>query len=263
MKKSNVRFVNIILSLIIILNVTSINTVSEVDDEYISNPGNVPQFDIQSSSIEQGETGELSFKIENRYSFTMENVSLTLNIFKYATENTSEVINNIENAPKIVNGAGGTTNNVLDNQTILFQWTILKDNTSKSITIRISASKNTPVGTYFIRMNLTFEYQSKIYIMKSRGYFTQDEWDYADLTAKPTDPDDINLTALVVHGIIPDTSIRVVEDEEHSAEDEEESSETGIINICLNIWVSLIIILIIFITLIILVYRILRKSKEV
>ena len=47
--------------------------------------------------------------------------------------------------------------------------------------------------------------------MKSRGYYTQAEWDIADLTAAPTDPGEINLTALDVDGIIPDTSFRVKE----------------------------------------------------
>ena len=245
----------ILIFLLLILILTSTIAISQVDDEYISSPSNIPQFDFtQTPPIKKGDSGEFNFKIENRYSFPMENITLSINIYKFVTKTTSEDIDDIPNAPTITSGSGSDTNSILDDQTIKFQWTVLNNNTITPVKLKISTTTKTPDGTYFIRMTLTFEYRSEIYIMKSRGHFTQDEWDNADLSAKPTDPGEINLTVLGVHGIIPDTSFQV---------DEYEVSSfwTFLFNLLLSIGVFLFFIVVMIVIIIFVVYKLLKKPK--
>jgi hypothetical protein len=45
--------------------------------------------------------------------------------------------------------------------------------------------------------------------MKSKGYFTDQEWDEATASATETDPGRVNIESLGVDGIIPDSSFRV------------------------------------------------------
>jgi hypothetical protein len=239
---------------LLILILTLTNAVPQVNNEYISSPSNIPQFDFkQTSSIRKGESGEISFTLENRYAFDLENVTLSININKLVTKTTSEDIDDVPNAPTVTSGSGGDMNPILDDQTIKFQWTILKNNTLSPVKFTISTSTKTPDGTYFIRMNLAFEYRSQIYIMKSRGHFTQDEWNNADLSAKPTDPGEINLTVLGVHGIIPDTSFRV---------DQYEVSSfwTFLFNLLLSIGVFLFFIVVMMVIIIFVVYKFLKKT---
>jgi hypothetical protein len=204
-----------VLSVFILISISMLfpsTTVGQYDEDFISKPGNIPVFQFsKTSSIEPGDSGELKFSIENRYPFNMENVTLNLNIYKYVTLEKSKDVKNIDNSPKIVHGSGGTRYSILDSQTIMFQWSSIHNNTQENVKIKISTSKETLEGTYFIRMSLSFEYRSEIYNMKSRGYYSQEEWDYAKNTATPTDPGEFNLTALDVNGIIVDTSFRVKE----------------------------------------------------
>jgi hypothetical protein len=209
-KKKLATSLSIFLLLLSILTLYPPLTTGQPNDEYISSPSNIPLFEFfTTSTIVPSESEELSFNLINRYSFNMENVTLKLNIFRYVTLDKSKDIGKVDSPPTIVHGSGGTRYTILDSQSILFQWTNFQNNSVEQLKIKISTSKSTSQGTYFIRMNLTFEYQSEIYIMKSRGYYSQAEWDLADLTAAPTDPGEINLTALDVDGIIPDTSFRV------------------------------------------------------
>lgn len=201
-----------ILILLISTIIMPLKVGSQVDDDYISHPGNVPLIGVKSpDTIIPGDDGELNYKLMNRYLFSMTNVTLTLNIFKCVTLEDSKSVEGRDDAPTIVYATGGTRYTILNGQTILFQWSTLANNTQSPLSLKISTSKSTRQGTYVVRMNLTFEYQSNVYIMKSRGHYSQEEWDYADLSAKPTDPGDLNLTALGIQGVITDTSFRVKE----------------------------------------------------
>ncbi len=209
-RKKVMSGLSIILILLLFAIASPLKVHSQVDDEYISSPGNIPQFEFTSpATIIPGDAGRLNFKIENRYSIIMTNVTLTVNIFKCVTIEDTKEVEGLKDAPKIVHASGGTRYAILDGQTIQFQWSKLNNNTQEPIRIKISTLKDTHQGTYFVRMNLTFEYESRVYILNSRGHYSQAEWDYAHLTSNPTDPGDINLTALGVDGIIPDTSFRV------------------------------------------------------
>jgi len=55
--------------------------------------GNVTLSNFHTSTINPGESGELRFTIENNYDAEMKNVFLTVEIYKYATEETLKNMN--------------------------------------------------------------------------------------------------------------------------------------------------------------------------
>lgn len=176
---------------------------SGADENYIGSPGNIPEFNFNKTpGIKQGHTGQISFTISNRYDKPIIDVNYTYEIFKLVTSTSSILIDDVDIPPIIVES---------NNQTIEFYYNSLDTNSKLFVSLNISTNKNTNVGTYFVRSQLEFNYNGSRYILSSRGHFTDEEWNNADLTAKPTDPDGINLTTLGVDGIIPDTSFKVEE----------------------------------------------------
>ena len=61
------------------------------------------------------------------------------------------------------------------------------------------------------RLQLNFDYNNSAYIMKSRGYFTDEEWENATSQADEDDPGKVDIEVLGVDGIIPDSSFKVWE----------------------------------------------------
>ena len=75
---------------------------------------------------------------------------------------------------------------------------------------RILTTPEVTEGIYFIRMMLEFNYNGTPYIMKSKGHFSQNDWDYATIHYDEVkDVGKINISHLGVDGIIPDTSISI------------------------------------------------------
>jgi hypothetical protein len=103
-------------------------------------------------------------------------------------------------------------------------------------------------------MDLVFEHESKKYYMKSRGHFTQTEWDLAKNTATPNDPGEFNLTILGIQGIIPDSSFRVENYSENTYVNE-------IIDFLLDPLVTFLLIFVMLTVIILLIYRLLKKPK--
>ena len=164
-------------------------------DDYISNPSNIPKFSyIKNPEIKQGGQGEISFTIKNRYNMSIEEITLTINIYILVTKSSSINITDIEQPPKI------NENNALE---ITYNWNKLLISSNKFISFNISAEKDTPIGSYFLRSMLEFKYNGTKYLMKSRGYITDEEWDKYSKTN--------NISSIEIDGIIPDTGFKVIE----------------------------------------------------
>jgi hypothetical protein len=175
---------------------------SEAADEYISHPSNIPLFDnITTPEIEPGERGTFRLTIENRYKETMENVSLTVGIYAWATSYDYKEIDDVDHPPKI-NGEG--IENILD-------LGMIENNTLAYVNFSIKSSSDTTQGTYFVRFQLNFDYNNSAYIMKSRGFFTDEEWENATSQGEEDDPGKVDIEVLGVDGIIPDSSFKVWE----------------------------------------------------
>jgi hypothetical protein len=155
--------------------------------------GNVNFDNFHTPTINPGESGGLCFTVENNYNKTMENVYLTVEIYKYRTEETSKNMNEISSPPVFTNGA---TRIILHNESItpgeFFQ-----------ISLKISTSKETPQGTYLVKTKIEFNLNNIPYMMESIGYFSDEEWMNYQL----------NATCLPsgCAGIIPETSFTVRE----------------------------------------------------
>ncbi|MCG2825436.1 MAG: right-handed parallel beta-helix repeat-containing protein [Thermoplasmatales archaeon] len=127
--------------------------------------GNVDFSNFHTPTIKPGESGELSFTVENNYDAVMENVYMIVEIYKYATEETSKDVNEISNPPVFINDE---TNIITYNETIMAGSSI-------QISLIISTSEQTPQGTYLVRMKTEFDLNSVSYMMMSIGYFSDEE----------------------------------------------------------------------------------------
>ena len=170
--------------------------------ENLSAPNRIPDLaDFRTPQIVPGASGVYQFAVRNRYNGTIENASLSVEIYRWATLEDSRDIDRISDAPFITNGSQqGYTAPVFS----------LGSNQTAMIRLTISTSKQTPEGTYFVRQMLGFSYNGSALLMKSRGYFTGKDWDNATTNVNDTRAEGgINLTMLGVDGILPDSSFSV------------------------------------------------------
>ena len=187
----------------------------------IANPGEIPNFDnFYAPTIIPGSTGELSFDITNRYNFTtentMSNVTLTINIYLFKTLEDKKDADKIKNGPKITAG-NDALSDIPDISTAVYFWSEIMSNETVPVEVSIKSSSDTPQGTYFVRMHLNFSFNGTYFNMRSRGHFTNKQWENAQPNATDLEgyyngkliKGRLDLNALDVDGIIPDTSFRV------------------------------------------------------
>jgi len=179
----------------------------------ISSPNMVPDFDNYSTPvIMPGDVGILSFTVKNRYNVTMTNVTLTVEIYKYATYYEAKDAENVPDAPVTENA----------NRTIVQIISNIYPNASIPVSFKIYTQPTTPEGVYFVRSKMEFVYagvNKTQCLMKSRGYFDNNLWNAAlnipdnvnrsNETQMIQYPGGINISMLGVDGILPDTSLSV------------------------------------------------------
>ena len=172
--------------------------------EDISAPNKIPDLsDFHTPQIVPGASGSYGFAVRNRYNGTLENASLTIEIYKWATLEEARDIGKISDPPKISQGS---------RQSYTAPVFSLGPNQTASFKISIDTGKQTPQGTYFVKQMMDFSYNGSRLLMKSRGYFTSKEWDNATTNVNGTRAvGGINLTMLGVDGILPDSSFSVKE----------------------------------------------------
>jgi hypothetical protein len=187
----------LVMGLILLAFLIPQNTVA---NDYISDPGNIPLLeDFSSPTMEPGDSAVFTMSIGNRYQESMENITLTIGLYASATYYKYTDISDVEKTPSLA-GQGPE---------ISFHFSEFGYNVTTYVNFTIKSSSDTTQGTYFVRFQLEFEYNQTQYIMKSRGYFTDSEWDAATSSANETHPGRINIEALNVDGILPDSSFKV------------------------------------------------------
>jgi hypothetical protein len=188
-----------VMGAILLLLICSQNVVA---DDYVSHPFRIPLFeDFSSPVIKPGDSGTFTMSVKNRYELPMENITLTIEPYASATFYDYKEIKDVENPPSIGQGGISLVQNLPNMQ---FNDTVF-------INFTIKSSTDTTQGTYFVRFQLEFDYNRSSFIMKSRGHFTDEEWDIATRSANETNPGRIDIDLLGVHGIIPDSSFKVWE----------------------------------------------------
>ena len=228
-----------IVIILILFSSTAIAQNHEIDLRLgVADPGHIPDFNnFESPGIVPGDSGTLKFTITNRYEInitndeinidsTMYNVTLVLNIYRYTTLEESKKIADISDAPEIT-GGNQALSEITDKTSAEFYWPNITPNQTVDVALSIKSKTSTPQGTYFVRMHLNFMIKytfnntlnNTFFDMKSRGHFTNSQWDRAQPNATDQfDPDNnkfivgrLNLDTLGVDGLIPDTSIRIKE----------------------------------------------------
>jgi len=176
--------------------------------EVIEQPARTPHFDFISlgNGVEPGTTGLYGFALTNRYNSTMENVTITIEVYVWRTVEDSVNATDLASPPSFTRGGGLNTT---------FTIPSIAANASADIRAEVRAKANSPEGTYFTRHWLEFDYGNFTvpgngtpryahFVMKSRGYFTAEEFaslNYSDLEA--------SLDDLGINGIIPDSSFSI------------------------------------------------------
>jgi hypothetical protein len=177
--------------------------------EHIEHPTKVPAFESFLSlgnGIEPGNTGTYGFTLRNRYNGTMENVSLTVEVYRWATVEEARAVDQFALPPVFVETGRLDVTRTL---------ATLPPNATYPVTLEVRTAPPTPEGVYFTRHSVAFDYPNFTvpgnatprlahFTMKSRGFFTAEEFEsinYTDLQS--------SLAALGVAGIVPDSSFSV------------------------------------------------------
>lgn len=202
---------------------------SVVADEDLEAPGRVNRIldTFATPQLEPGGSGVLSFHLNNPYPDAMTNVSLTAEVYFYATiEESSPVDANWTHPfPRFREADAATPRRAA--------WPVasLAPGTNVSLEATVETSADMPHGSvfsqssYFVRFWLEFDYPANANnssaVVPGRGYFTLTEWEAAT-TGGECNPVDckggVNLTRLGsfldrprVNGILPDTAFGVKE----------------------------------------------------
>jgi hypothetical protein len=176
-----------------------------------------------SPELAPGDSGPFQFYFNSSYTEPMINVTLTANIYRYAT---------IEESIPVDSSWPYAYPKIAETGTRDWSWTSprVDPGTSRLLNFTIvtaADSRDMPHGSifsqssYFVRFSVIFEGNVTgtltAFHFASRGYFTDALWNQA-ISANATNPctppscrGDVNLTVLGVDGIVPDSAFGVKE----------------------------------------------------
>ncbi len=189
-----------------LLAVLLLSSVSGSMVTQVSDPGDVNRIfkDISSDTIRPGEHGTLTYVLHNPYPQSMTDVRLRVEIYSYSTLDVNKPIQEVSSPPRFVSSRN-TYNS--------FIHPLLEPGQEITIRHRMETSRSTPKGVYFLRFEILFDYEGSEQLMRSKGFFTRDEWYHAERLPgeadRPYYSGSLNITYLGVNGIVPDTSFTV------------------------------------------------------
>ena len=207
-----------ILGIILTFVLLSQPLVSSETDNYVSHPGNIPDFhNFATPQLEPGESGDFTLDIYNRYEYSLDNVTIMAEIYHRADIDESEALDNIQSAErpyinkKCWESLPEGDKNCEDNEGEIVEYSIgtIETNTTIFLEFNIVTKENTKEGTYFVRFSMDFEYNGTARSMQSRGHWNMELWEEATTNVTEGSPGNINLEVLGVDGIIPDSSFGV------------------------------------------------------
>ena len=191
---------------------------SEIDS-YVSHPGNIPDFhNFSTPQLEPGENSDFSLDVLNRYNETLENVIIEAEIYHRADIDESETLDNIpsKKRPYISNTKWTSnidnieeTQDTNDTKKATYDIGELEFNETITLEFKIKTDDDTKEGTYFVRFSMNFDLNTTTRIMQSRGHWSSEQWENATTNITEGRLGIINLEALLVDGIIPDSSFGV------------------------------------------------------
>jgi hypothetical protein len=187
-------------------------------DEYVSHPGNIPDFhNFSTPQLEPGQEGDFSLDVYNRYGIALDNVVIVAEIYHRADIDESESLDKISSSElpyvretcwtdqdKSENCVATT-----DSRKATFNIGTIEFNETISLEFEVMSREDTKEGTYFVRFSMNFDYNSTARVMQSRGYWSMEQWEDATTNVTEGSPGNINLEVLEVDGIIPDSSFGI------------------------------------------------------
>jgi hypothetical protein len=205
---------SIVLSLVLL---SSYPAAADIPDPGVPQYANLFFSDFRTPTVAPGQRVDFSFNLTNPYgnssaviqNGTMQNVTLVIGIYMYATQEKAETVEGSFPHPPLIHGTTTEwTENIPD----------ILPNHTKRIELPIYTSKKTPHGsyfsqsTYFVRFNLTFNLpnNSAAVVLKSRGCFNESEWNtIVSFEGDQPIVNTIYLNSLGVDGILPDSSFGI------------------------------------------------------
>lgn len=178
---------------------------------------------LESPELAPGETGVFRFELNSTYTDPIANVTLSVDIYRYATIDESVAVDGTWSyAFPRIRESGGRTH--------AWTWPQIAAGTVLPLAFTVETAADAsemPHGSvfsqasYFLRFRLEFDALvgglTEDFAMASRGHFTEAQWEEAQ-NATNTDPctppwcrGNLNLTVLGVDGILPDSSFGVKE----------------------------------------------------
>ena len=206
-------------------------------DPYVSHPGNIPDFhNFTTPQLVPGDSGPFTLEISNRYAEPLENVVVSMEIYMRADIEDSETIGAVADdaRPRVYEGcwtrlpdserecdaapaaqrATFSPGTLAPGESMRFSTDIHSTEERSWLRCTLLGSRcdtGTAEGTYFVRFTLEFDHNETTRSMLSRGHWSMAEWEAATTDVPDGSPGNINLTALGVDGVIPDSSFGVKE----------------------------------------------------
>ncbi len=178
----------------------------------VSDPGKANKLlsDFETPIIRPGNQGVLELNLTNEYEEQLTQIRFTVDLYRYADLDLEKNITKVSRPP-VFDTSGETS--------YTHTLSTLPSNDTYPMEYTIKTDKKTEEGVYFVRFKMEFDYgptenDTVIHsLMKSKGYFTDSQWENA--TKRPGQSDEpyyagsINITYLNVDGILPDSSFSV------------------------------------------------------
>ncbi|MBN1677596.1 MAG: hypothetical protein JW880_03575 [Candidatus Thermoplasmatota archaeon] len=195
-----------------LLLVLSGSACADIPDPGAPSYANSIMSDFVTPVVRPGEIALVSFNISNPYEApegTMVNTTLVIGVYWYAAGEAGERVDDEFPNPPSINGNGTSEVVALG---------MLDVNSTRRVNLSIETTKRTPHGSYFsqstyflrFRMIFSFEGNSSIVVLQSRGCFTEEQW--SQLVSFDTEQPLVNTTylkSLGIDGLLPDSSFGI------------------------------------------------------
>ncbi len=176
--------------------------VSPAHSSTLSDPEKVNDIipEIHTPRIDPGSSGEVQITLNNPYNETIENVSLTIDVYGYEYLDKEKDISEVDEPP-VFEESEKTNITISENS--------IESGSAQTLQPEVRSKDGTEEGVYLLRFELEFDYLKNNVTMKSRGCFAEEEWEETKVEDDEEHPGGFNLTKLGVDGILSDSSFSV------------------------------------------------------
>jgi hypothetical protein len=156
---------------------------------------------LTGAELSPGGAGSIGFTVENPLTSDLVGTTVTLDVYAFnAFPGNATSTVPVSAAPVLSNATASGAEVNLSLGAVLPGRVV-------SGSVSVTSSASTPSGTFAVRTAVRFSENGTEYLFESRGWFTAATW--ATATTGPNGTVILNLTALGVSGVVPETSVLV------------------------------------------------------